>query len=138
MSLFTSLEMCAGAGGQALGLEMAGFGHEVLVEIEPPACATLRLNRPEWNVQEQDLRQFNGLPYFGVDLVAGGVPCPPFSKAGKQLGADDERDLFPYAACVILVMLKASIAAIILLILYLHFIFIARISDPSRHSLHKI
>ncbi len=97
MSLFTSLEMCAGAGGQALGLEMAGFGHEVLVEIEPPACATLRLNRPEWNVQEQDLRQFNGLPFFGVDLVAGGVPCPPFSKAGKQLGADDERDLFPEA-----------------------------------------
>ncbi|WP_236166498.1 DNA cytosine methyltransferase [Pseudomonas juntendi] len=73
MSLFTSLEMCAGAGGQALGLEMAGFGHEVLVEIEPPACATLRLNRPEWNVQEQDLRQFNGRPFFGVDLVAGGV-----------------------------------------------------------------
>ena len=85
MSQFTSLEMCAGAGGQALGLEMAGFGHEVLVEIEPPACATLRLNRPDWNVQEQDLRRFNGLPYFGVDLVAGGVPCPPFSKAGKQL-----------------------------------------------------
>ena len=97
MSQFTSLEMCAGAGGQALGLEMAGFGHEVLVEIEPPACATLRLNRPDWNVQEQDLRRFNGLPYFGVDLVAGGVPCPPFSKAGKQLGVDDERDLFPEA-----------------------------------------
>ena len=97
MSQFTSLEMCAGAGGQALGLEMAGFGHEVLVEIEPPACATHRLNRPDWNVQEQDLRRFNGLPYFGVDLVAGGVPCPPFSKAGKQLGVDDERDLFPEA-----------------------------------------
>ncbi|WP_122358831.1 DNA cytosine methyltransferase [Pseudomonas ficuserectae] len=97
MSRFTSLEMCAGAGGQALGLEMAGFGHEALVEIEPPACATLRLNRPEWNVKEEDLRQFNGLPFFGVDLVAGGVPCPPFSKAGLQLGADDERDLFPEA-----------------------------------------
>ncbi len=97
MSLFTSVEMCAGAGGQALGLEMAGFGHEVLIEIEPPACATLRLNRPEWNVKQEDLREFNGLPYFGVDLVAGGVPCPPFSKAGKQLGASDERDLFPEA-----------------------------------------
>ncbi len=101
MSLFTSLEMCAGAGGQALGLEMAGFGHEVLVEIEPPACATLRLNRPQWNVQQQDLRHFNGMPYFGVDLVAGGVPCPPFSKAGKQLGADDERDLFPEALRIV-------------------------------------
>ncbi|WP_376912167.1 DNA cytosine methyltransferase [Alcaligenes parafaecalis] len=92
-----SLELCAGAGGQALGLEMAGFNHAALVEIEPPACATLRLNRPDWNVVEGDLRQFDGRPYLGVDLVAGGVPCPPFSKAGKQLGADDERDLFPEA-----------------------------------------
>lgn len=96
MSL-TSLEMCAGAGGQALGLERAGFEHEALVEIEPPACATLRLNRPSWNVIEGDLRQFDGRSYEGIDLLAGGVPCPPFSKAGLQLGADDERDLFPEA-----------------------------------------
>lgn len=95
--MFSSLEMCAGGGGQALGLEMAGFGHEALIEIEPPACATLRLNRPEWNVVEGDLRQFDGRPYHGVDLVAGGVPCPPFSKAGKQLGAQDDRDMFPEA-----------------------------------------
>ena len=97
MSQFTSLEMCAGAGGQGLGLEMAGFDHEALIELEPAACATLRLNRPAWNVIEGDLRQFSGSPYKGVDLVAGGVPCPPFSKAGKQLGAEDERDLFPEA-----------------------------------------
>ena len=97
MSQFTSLEMCAGAGGQALGLEMAGFDHSALIELEPPACATLRLNRPDWNVVEGDLREFNGAPYKGIDLIAGGVPCPPFSKAGKQLGADDERDLFPEA-----------------------------------------
>lgn len=95
--LFNSLEMCAGAGGQGLGLEMAGFDHRALVEIEPAACATLRLNRPGWSVVEGDLRQFSGLPYKGVDLLAGGVPCPPFSKAGKQLGAGDERDLFPEA-----------------------------------------
>lgn len=101
MTFFSSIEMCAGAGGQALGLEMAGFEHEVLVEIEPPACATLRLNRPQWNVQEQDLRQFNALPFMGIDLVAGGVPCPPFSKAGKQLGANDERDLFPEAIRIV-------------------------------------
>jgi DNA (cytosine-5)-methyltransferase 1 len=94
---FTSLEICAGAGGQALGLEMAGFDHTALVELEPTACATLRLNRPEWNVIEGDLRQFDGRPYKGIDLVAGGVPCPPFSKAGKQLGTNDERDLFPEA-----------------------------------------
>lgn len=96
-SQFTSLEICAGAGGQALGLEQAGFHHAALVEIEPPACATLRLNRPEWNVVEGDLRSFDGRPYKGIDLLAGGVPCPPFSKAGKQLGAEDERDLFPEA-----------------------------------------
>lgn len=101
MTFLTSIEMCAGAGGQALGLEMAGFEHEVLVEIEPPACATLRLNRPQWNVQEGDLRQFNALPFFGIDLVAGGVPCPPFSQAGKQLGPDDERDLFPEAIRIV-------------------------------------
>ncbi|MCK9345041.1 MAG: DNA cytosine methyltransferase [Candidatus Pacebacteria bacterium] len=95
--LFTSLEICAGAGGQALGLEYAGFDHEALVEIEPPACATLRLNRPNWNVIEGDLRTFDGTPYKGVELLAGGVPCPPFSKAGRQLGGSDERDLFPEA-----------------------------------------
>ena len=97
MTPLTSLEICSGAGGQALGLEMGGFGHEALVEIEPPACSTLRLNRPHWNVVEGDLRGFDGRPYKGIDLIAGGVPCPPFSRAGKQLGADDERDLFPQA-----------------------------------------
>lgn len=97
MSQFTSLEICAGAGGQALGLEMAGFDHTALVELEPSACETLRLNRPSWRVIEGDLREFSGLFYSGIDLLAGGVPCPPFSKAGKQLGADDDRDLFPEA-----------------------------------------
>jgi DNA (cytosine-5)-methyltransferase 1 len=95
--LFSSLEVCAGAGGQALGLERAGFQHAALVEWEPPACETLRLNRPTWNVIEGDLRQFQGSAFKGVDLLAGGVPCPPFSKAGKQLGEKDERDLFPEA-----------------------------------------
>jgi len=97
MTAFTSLEICSGAGGQALGLEFAGFSHSGLVEIEPAACATLRLNRPLWNITEGDLRFFDGSPYKGVDLLAGGVPCPPFSKAGKQLGENDDRDLFPEA-----------------------------------------
>jgi DNA (cytosine-5)-methyltransferase 1 len=97
MKRLTSLEICAGAGGQALGLEMAGFHHLALVEIDKHACATLRLNRPEWNVIEGDLAKFDGLPFEGVDLLAGGVPCPPFSKAGKQLGAADERNMFPEA-----------------------------------------
>lgn len=93
-----SIEICAGAGGQALGLEQAGFDHVALVEIEPAACATLHLNRPNWNVVEGDVHSFSAVPYRGkVDLLAGGVPCPPFSVAGKQLGSDDERDLFPEA-----------------------------------------
>jgi DNA (cytosine-5)-methyltransferase 1 len=92
-----SLEICAGAGGQALGLEQAGFDHAALVEIEAQACATLRLNRPYWQVVQGDLRGFDGRPYHGIDLLAGGVPCPPFSKAGRQLGAEDERDMFPEA-----------------------------------------
>lgn len=96
MSL-SSIEICAGAGGQALGLEQAGFGHVSLVEIEPPACATLRFNRPQWQVTEGDVRHYQADRWRGIALLAGGVPCPPFSKAGKQLGIDDERDLFPEA-----------------------------------------
>lgn len=92
-----SVELCAGAGGQALGLEQAGFEHQALVEIEKDFCATLRLNRPRWNVLETDLCEFDGRPYKGADLVAGGLPCPPFSVAGKQLGHKDERNLFPTA-----------------------------------------
>lgn len=95
--MLTSLEVCAGAGGQAIGLEAAGFEHLRLVELEPPACQTLRINRPNWEVVQGDLRHFSAEAFKGVDLIAGGVPCPPFSKAGKQLGKEDERDLFPEA-----------------------------------------
>lgn len=90
-----SIELCAGAGGQALGLERAGFEHVGLVEIDPHACNTLRLNRPTWTVHEEDINKFDGRLYKGVDLVAGGFPCPPFSVAGKQLGPLDDRDCFP-------------------------------------------
>lgn len=96
MSL-SSVEMCAGAGGQALGLEKAGFEHAALVEIEKPFCETLRANRPDWNVQQTDLAAFSGVSFKNIDLLAGGLPCPPFSVAGKQLGAKDERNLFPEA-----------------------------------------
>lgn len=93
-----SIEMCAGAGGQALGLENAGFEHVALIEIEPIACDTLKQNRPQWNVLNEDLHTFSAKEYLNqIDLLAGGVPCPPFSVAGKQLGADDSRDLFPEA-----------------------------------------
>jgi DNA (cytosine-5)-methyltransferase 1 len=94
----TSLEICAGAGGQALGLEDAGFKHVAVVEIDRHACATLRTNRPYWDVLREDITEWHATRYRGkVDLLAGGVPCPPFSKAGKQLGSNDDRDLFPTA-----------------------------------------
>lgn len=92
----TSVEICAGAGGQALGLEAAGFEHLACVEIDPAACQTLRLNRPHWPVYEADVTTWDSSLVTGpVSLLAGGVPCPPFSIAGKQLGERDERDLFP-------------------------------------------
>ena len=93
----TCLEICAGGGGQAVGLETAGYEPEALIDIDSSSCATLRRNRPHWNVIEGDIKDFSGKPYLGVDLLAGGVPCPPFSIAGKQLGPSDERDLFPDA-----------------------------------------
>lgn len=100
----SSIELCAGAGGQALGLERAGFNHEALVEIDQHCKNTLQLNRPHWNViddEQSDIGAFKGSAYKGIDLVAGGLPCPPFSVAGKQLGKNDERNLFPDAIRII-------------------------------------
>ena len=102
MSAISVLELCAGAGGQALGFEQAGFAHVGLVELDAHACKTLRYNRPEWNVLEENLNYFDARPYRGkAEVVAAGLPCPPFSKAGKQLGEMDERNLFPAALRVI-------------------------------------
>ena len=95
--LLSTFEACAGAGGQALGLERAGFDHVLLVDNDPFACATLLANRPAWPVSNADLRSINGRSLRGVDVFAAGVPCPPFSVAGKQLGEEDGRDLFPVA-----------------------------------------
>nr|BFE83843.1 hypothetical protein GCM10020093_064440 [Planobispora longispora] len=98
---FKVLEICAGAGGQALGLERAGFEHDLLVELDENAVATLRHNRPHWKVACGDVADrslWDPRDYAGeIDLLAGGVPCPPFTIAGKQLGATDERDLFAWA-----------------------------------------
>lgn len=93
----SSIELCAGAGGQALGLEQAGFKHQALVENDRHSCNTLRLNEPDFKVIEDDLANFSGHSYKGIDLLAGGLPCPPFSIAGKKLGEADERNLFPDA-----------------------------------------
>lgn len=93
----TSVEFCAGAGGQALGLERAGFQHRLLVDNDTHCCNTLSANRPGWNVVHADMRDIDGAAYAGADLFAAGLPCPPFSVAGKQLGEKDERNLFPEA-----------------------------------------
>lgn len=97
MTEFTCLELCAGGGGQAIGLERAGFSHVGLLEIDADACATLKKNRPSWSVINDDIKKFNAKGYRGIDLLSAGLPCPPFSRAGKQLGHADERNLFPDA-----------------------------------------
>lgn len=95
---YSSIEICAGAGGQALGLEQAGFEHKLLIELETWGTNTLKHNRPQWNVLQADINEWEpNEAVIGVDLFAGGVPCPPFSIAGKQLGKEDERDLFTRA-----------------------------------------
>lgn len=112
---FTSVEICAGAGGQAVGLHDAMFKHLALIEIDQYAIATLEKNvksNPEWagcqvmqedltELKPEELRRDLGLEPGDLDLLAGGVPCPPFSVAGKQLGQDDERDLFPYMLALV-------------------------------------
>lgn len=106
---FTSIEICAGAGGQALGLHNAGFEHKLLIEIEKPACKTLEYNNNKHSLGwgkilegcVEHFAEYHAHEYADIDLVAGGVPCPPFSKAGKQLGKDDERDLFPAALKIV-------------------------------------
>lgn len=99
MSEFTVVEICAGAGGQSLGLHRAGFKHQLAIEIDELAAATLRNNLGvEVAVGDAaDVEVWNPADYAGVTLLAGGVPCPPFSTAGKQLGSSDERDLFAWA-----------------------------------------
>ena len=77
MTKYRSIEICAGAGGQALGLEQAGFNHVVLIEIEKIACETLKLNRPQWNVIHEDINNFSAKEYQDIDLLAGGVPATP-------------------------------------------------------------
>ncbi|WP_081863898.1 DNA cytosine methyltransferase [Mycetocola saprophilus] len=99
MKKLKSVEICAGAGGQALGLYRAGFEHVLAVELDPTAAETLRTNSGG-TVKVGDVADptvWNPSEYEGIDLFAGGVPCPPFSVAGKQLGSSDERDLFAWA-----------------------------------------
>ena len=89
---YTSIELFAGAGGLALGMEEAGFKHIMLNEIDHYACETLRANRPQWNVVEKDIKDIDFTPFYGkVDFLTGGFPCQAFSYAGKQGGFNDTR-----------------------------------------------
>ncbi len=94
---YTVLELFAGAGGLAIGLEKAGLKCVALNEIDKWACQTLRKNRPNWNVLEGDIKTFDFTPYQNnVDVVTGGFPCQAFSYAGKKLGFADARGTLFY------------------------------------------
>ena len=109
--MLRAVEICAGAGGQSLGLHLAGFAHDRAVELDRTAADTLTANLARLHgttydhVAEEVVRigdvadadLWDPATHEGVDLLAGGVPCPPFSVAGRQLGASDERDLFAWA-----------------------------------------
>ncbi|MGO2747289.1 DNA cytosine methyltransferase [Microbacterium sp.] len=103
---FTVVEVCAGAGGQSLGLHKAGFAHTLAIEIDETAAATLENNLqiPVVVGDVADPQVWSPEDYAGVTLLAGGVPCPPFSAAGKQLGTSDERDLFAWTIEQVAVM----------------------------------
>ncbi|MBK9991469.1 MAG: DNA cytosine methyltransferase [Verrucomicrobia bacterium] len=92
-----SLELFSGAGGLAKGLELAGFEHSAFVEFNPHACASLRLNFAPAKVFEGDIRNFDFHQLSGIDVVAGGPPCQPFSLGGKHGAFNDSRDMFPHA-----------------------------------------
>lgn len=110
---FTSIELFAGAGGLALGLERAGISHILLNEIDHWACQTLKRNRPNWNVCEDDIKNIDFSQYIGMaDIVTGGFPCQAFSYAGKKLGFKDARGtlFFEYARAIKEIMPKICIA----------------------------
>lgn len=88
---FTSIELFAGAGGLAIGLEKAGFEAIALNELDKHACNSLRTNRPNWHVLEGDISKIDFTPFKGIDFLSGGFPCQAFSYAGKQLGFEDAR-----------------------------------------------
>ena len=94
---YKTIELFAGAGGLAIGLERAGLDTVLLSEIDKNACATLKANRPQWNVQCGDVAGLDFTPYYGqVDVVTGGFPCQAFSYAGKKMGFEDARGTLFY------------------------------------------
>lgn len=109
--VYKVIELFAGAGGLALGLEKAGIMHKLLVEIDKDCIATLKKNRPNWNSKLCDVHDvdFRGMK---ADIITGGFPCQAFSHAGKRLGFKDTRGtlFFEFARCVKEVMPKIFLA----------------------------
>lgn len=97
-----SIELFAGCGGLALGLENAGIKHELLVEIDKDCVKTIQKNRPTWNIVCDDVHNIDFTQYKDIDIVTGGFPCQAFSYAGKRLGFEDTRGtlFFEFARCV--------------------------------------
>ena len=94
---FTLIELFAGGGGLAIGMEKAGFKSHIYNEIDKDSCNTLRKNRPNWNVVEGDVSQVDFTTYKNnVDVLSGGFPCQAFSYAGKKLGFEDTRGTLFY------------------------------------------
>ena len=112
--MYTSIELFAGAGGLALGVEKAGFDHLGLIEFDKDAADTLKKNRPNWNVINDDIANISCLDleeYFSIkkgelDLLSGGAPCQAFSYAGKRLGLEDARGTLFYHYAVFLEKLQ--------------------------------
>jgi len=95
-SKYRSIELFAGAGGMALGMEKAGFHHVLLNDFDKAATETLRSNRVEWNVVHGDISNIDFTPYENIDLLTGGFPCQAFSYAGRKLGLEDTRGTLFY------------------------------------------
>ena len=101
--MMTSVELFAGVGGLALGISNAGFEHRAVIELDKDACDTIRDNQRrglspvnKWPLYEADVKKFDFESLGeGIDLLAAGVPCQPWSLGGKHRGHQDERNLFP-------------------------------------------
>ena len=93
---YTSIELFAGAGGMALGMEKAGIEHLLLNDFDKSATQTLKKNRPSWNVIYGDIAKIDFTPYRGIDVLTGGFPCQAFSYAGKKRGMEDTRGTLFY------------------------------------------
>lgn len=112
--MFSTIELFAGAGGLALGIEKAGFDTLACVEFDKSACATLRKNRPDWRVIQDDIANISCInleEYFSLkkgelDLLSGGAPCQAFSYAGKRLGLEDTRGTLFYHYAIFLEKLQ--------------------------------